>query len=169
MAYDYSDPFWGNGFRCEGLKGMTPHNTRMLPGRILVRMVELKYEGLIEIPETAVKEPVTHGLVITVGPGPIQDYRRYEEHDENGKLTNEYLVPVYTFPPCAVGDIVLIANHVGVGMSFDQDHKDGVKYRILKAWEDVLAVFTPEEESKDAGAGTDDSVASGSDSDPVDD
>ena len=162
MAYDYSDPFWGNGFRCEGLKGMTPHNTRMLPGRILVQIVEDKYEGTMIIPDTAKKEPATLGLVITLGPGPIQDYVPVE--DETGGLS-DYVVPVYSIPPCMVGDVVMFANHVGSGMSFDQDRKKGVKYRILRAWDDVLAVFTPEEEPKD-GAGDDDPVDAGSSNDP---
>ena len=138
MAYDYSDPYWGNGFSAESLDGMNPHNIELPPGRILIKIVEAVYKGLIEIPDVARKEPASNGIVISVGPGPIMDWERVE--GEN------YMIPVCGIPLCKVGQVVMFAQHVGVPMSFDHDRKDEVRYRILRGWDDVLAVFTPPEE-----------------------
>lgn len=168
MAYDYNDPEWGNGFSVESVKGMNPHNIRLGAGKILVRVLEVEYfsaAGLV-LPDNARKEASSMGVVINAGIGPRIDWEPVS--GEDGSVA--YCVPVFGIQQVEVGDVVLFAQHVGAVMTFEQDRRQGVKYRILDGWGDVLVTYPPQdvaaEEDADAGGST---VGNGSSSSGSDD
>jgi co-chaperonin GroES (HSP10) len=159
MAYDYNDPFWGNGFQAEALETMNPMNLVLPPGRILVKDVAVEYKGRIAIPNTASREPASTGLVIQTGPGPRVDWAEAQDEDGNGL---GYAVPIFGIPAVQRGQVVMFAQHVGSFLKFDQDMRSGARYRILNGWEDILAVFNPPTEDENGVDDPDASVGCGS-------
>lgn len=138
MGWDGSDV----GFSAQVENDILPKDMVVFPGRALVKVHDNSYKGRIFIPPSAqAKRPASSGIVVAVGVGPIVDWMPDPDGGSNA-------IPVFGQPAVHVGETVFFSEYSGLQMKFNKDRDSD--YRLIKPWEEVLCVYTEDEESPDA-------------------